>query len=281
MMGRRVELATAPFVVFGAPRSGTTYLQTLIDADPRIILTNETRVFTWLHRSVRLAIESDKAVARMKRDIIDHLGRELAETVRRFYAQLAPEALYWGDKNPFYGTDDGVLETIDELYPGARFVHLVRDGRDVVTSLHRRRRPDGERWATFESGHSLWLQSLDVADAFKQGVGERYYELRYEDLISDDVGCITRVFEHLGVDPCYETLSYAARQQAERTPLSTPTRELDDAARSAWNEEWGPVERLRSLELIGDALVSKRYETDKSLAELRRQIEEELSRARS
>lgn len=271
------RLARDPFVVFGAPRSGTTYLQSLIDADPRIVLTNETRIFTWLHRSLREAAESDKAVARRKQEVLAHLRVELARTVRDFYADLAPEATWWGDKNPFYGTDEGVLDTVDELFPDARYVHLVRDGRDVVTSLHRRRRPDGQRWSTFDAGHTLWLRSLTVAGAFGARVGERYLELRYEDLIADDVGWTTRVFEHLGVEVSPAVRAYAAQQQAERTPLSTPTRELDDAARSAWEEEWSPTQRLRSLDLLGDALVGRGYETRDSLEVLRARTRREAA----
>lgn len=274
-------LVSAPFIVFGAPRSGTTYLQSLIDSDPRVVLTNETRIFTWMHRSLREAIESDKAVARMKADVLAHLRQELPRTVRAFYADLAPEATFWGDKNPFYGTDDGVLETIDQLFPGARYVHLVRDGRDVVTSLHRRRGPDGKRWATFDHGHTLWLHSLEVANAHAERVGDRYFQLRYEDLIADDVGKVKEVFTHLGLVPSAETLEYAGQQQAERTPLSTPTRTLDDVGGSAWEDEWEPTDRLRSLDRLGDALVDLGYETVESLETLRRRTDAAVSRSSS
>lgn len=265
-----------PLVLIGAPRSGTTYLQSLIDADPRIVMTNETRVLTWLHRSIREAVDGDKAVARMKGEIVAHLQAELPRVVRDFYRDLSPTATWWGDKNPFYSTEEGVLETIDDLFPGTRYVHLIRDGRDVVTSLHRRTRSDGRPWSTFDGGHDLWLRSLTVARRFAERAGDRYLELRYEDLITDDEGHLARVLRHYGVDPHEESLAYARRQQADRTPLSSPTRTLEDASRSAWEEEWNGEQQLESLDRLGDALVDLGYETPDSLAELRARIRGDL-----
>lgn len=261
-----------PFIVLGAPRSGTTYLQSLIDADPRIVLTNETRVLTWLHRALRDVTASDRAVARQKAAFVRHLEEALPELVRDFYRGLDPAAQHWGDKNPFYCTEEGVLETIEVCFPGSRYVHIVRDGRDVVTSLYRRRRPDGQRWAGFEGGHEVWLRSVAGGRAFGATVGDRYMELRYEDLIAADEHHLRRVMDHLGLAPSPEALALARAQEEERTPVSDPTRDLDDVGRSAWGQVWSPDQQLRSLQLLGDALVDLGYETEDSLRILRDRV---------
>ena len=52
----------APLIVFGAPRSGTTYLQRVLDLHPAILLTHETRVFAWLHAVVNVLPANDQYV---------------------------------------------------------------------------------------------------------------------------------------------------------------------------------------------------------------------------
>ena len=136
------RLAGPPVVLLGAPRSGTTYLQRLVDTDPRVVLTDETRLFTWVHQAWREANDSDKASARRRTAFLDHLRTALPALLRDFYRGLDADAVHWGDKNPFYSLEEGVLATIEELFPGTRYVHLVRDGRhhQLERPLHRRRR---------------------------------------------------------------------------------------------------------------------------------------------
>ena len=50
----------------------------------------------------------------------------------------AQPGMRWEDKHPHYAdpkTDPHCLDTIDLVFPGSRFVHVIRDGRAVVASI--------------------------------------------------------------------------------------------------------------------------------------------------
>jgi hypothetical protein len=93
--------------------------------------------------------------------------------MRDFYGDLAPDARYWGDKNPHYADpfNRGSLELVAELFPGSRFVHIIRDGRDVVSSLSQKRWREGKPWATFDHALRAWKQHVRLGRGFGEALG--------------------------------------------------------------------------------------------------------------
>jgi hypothetical protein len=128
------------------PRSGTTFLQRVLDAHPRILLTDETAVF----------LQLADLVTRSRRGVVEGIyfgkshGELWAEILRRheknlfheFYAAIAEKEnkknlAYWGDKPPHYCN---CMDFLLELYPDAVFLLSLRDPRDVACSLARMNR---------------------------------------------------------------------------------------------------------------------------------------------
>jgi hypothetical protein len=263
------SLAKDPILLFGAPRSGTTYLQNLLNANPSVFISHETRVFAWLHQALNVLPLDQRYLVTYRDDFVERLSAVLPETIRDFYRGLAPEALYWGDKNPHYADphNAGCLDLVAELFPDSRFIHIIRDGRDVACSLVRKQDSDGNPWVTFETAHMTWTSHVDLGCEFGCALGpERYFEVRYEDLIADDLAVADELFGFLGI-PLHPAVSaFCQSQQAERTPLSGPTRDLDEGiAVSDWSRFFTLEEQTRSLELIGPHLVRYDYETEQSL----------------
>lgn len=96
--------------------------------------------------------------------------------------------LRWGDKNNFYLHH---IDTIRAMYPTAKFIHIIRDGRDVACSYKNLKRK------AIESKYAPQLPSAvtDIAiewsanikkirSSFDRAGWENVYELRYEDLVS-------------------------------------------------------------------------------------------------
>lgn len=264
--------SSGPIVIYGAARSGTTYLVQIFNKHPRVHISDETRIFAWTHDVYRRLTADERTSYRKSEEWADYLRRSLPGTVRDFYRELAPDALWWGDKNPHYAHphNEGCLETILELWPEARFVHIIRDGRDVVTS--------GLRgvWTDFESVHKMWTSHLDIGCSFGRSLPtDRYFELRYEELVRDDLGLARKMFDFLGIDFHPKVETFCRNQQERRTPFCTPSRDIrSDVTRSDWAEYLGPEDRLRSLDLLGDHLVRFGYATERSLAETRRRLED-------
>ena len=79
------------------------------------------------------------------------------------------------------------LPLLDQLFPTALYVHLIRDGRDAATSfLSMPRGIVTESWAHPRSPAAFacqWRTEVEAARALGRRVGARYLEVRYEDLV--------------------------------------------------------------------------------------------------
>jgi hypothetical protein len=270
------ELTADPIIVYGAPRSGTTYLQQLLNAHPEVFISHETRVFGWLYQALEVIPQDERFLVTNREEFVERLRAELPPLVREFYRGLAPDARYWGDKNPHYADERGnagCLEMVAEVFPGSLFIQIIRDGRDVVSSLVQRP-GEGKPLLPFDNAHSTWAKIVDHGSEFGRALpAKRYFELRYEDLIANDVAFATELFGFLGLELHPSVESFCRIEQENRTPFSRPTRDLEAGVESSgWSSVFTPEEQARSLELIGDQLVRYEYETEKSLAELREQI---------
>ncbi len=84
------------------------------------------------------------------------------------------------------------METIAALLPAARFIYLVRDGRDVAISLMRRS-------PSLEAGIERWLTDNNAALAAMERFPERVVVLRYEDLVADPAASLGALCDFLGV----------------------------------------------------------------------------------
>ena len=149
---------------------------------------------------------------------IDEVRREFEERRPETYADAIRATFHayarskgserWGDKTPIY------VEHIDflaDLFPDARFIHLVRDGRDVALSFLER------SWGpqTIEEGAQRWKARVCAGRRSGQALDpSRYTELRYEHLIDDAEGALRRVceFVELPFDPTMLTYYQRANE---------------------------------------------------------------------
>lgn len=207
--GRRGPIARppAPFVV-GVGRSGTTLLRMMLDAHSSLAIPSETNFAPAVRAFERDG--PDAAVERIVHNVLwddynmpaDELERrvelrragDVGEVLRTFYelyAELRGKER-WGDKSPYYVA---VMTQIEEILPEARFVHVVRDGRDVALSTI-----------------PLWFGPSDVAGAAREW-SERlasarlqaqqlsfYTEVRYEDLVRDPASVLQRICAFLELE---------------------------------------------------------------------------------
>lgn len=255
------QLEPSPIIIFGAPRSGTTYLGHILDHHPEVCISNEIRLFAWAHKSLNVLTQQDQALLGHRETFVKHLRSCYPELIRSFYKKLAPQARYWGDKNPHYADrqNKGCLDTIADLFPETRFIHIIRDGRDVVSSLLKK------NWANFEEAHRLWLDHIDIGCEFgRERPAWQYFELRYEDLIEDDLGVVRQLLDFLGIEMHERVEEFCRQQRASRVPLSAPTRDLTDVTSSEWSRLLDSRQQFRSLELLGSHLIGHGYETETS-----------------
>lgn len=192
----------APIIIGGCGRSGTTLLRVMLDSHHRLYFGPESRLFLREpFDEARLASRFALPVDRVA-DLRDQaLSR--ANFIELFFRECsrAADKARWGEKTAKNVT---ALEFIFEVYPNARFLHVIRDGRDVVCSLRNHPRftvRDGTLLAQtscnpLDACITRWLADVQAGMRFRGD--ERYLEIRYEDLATDPSSTIRRVLNHVG-----------------------------------------------------------------------------------
>jgi hypothetical protein len=203
---------TTVFIV-GAGRSGTTFLQNLLGAHPAIATTQETDLFShyirpWREQWERQLPESPDEWRRWRHKglpavlVEQEFDALLADVVERVHAAtmaLKPDARILLEKVPGYGLHG---ELILRLLPHARFIHLIRDGRDVACSMVRASRGWGRGWApgTVDSAAEQWREHV-VGTRSIAAETDGYVEARYEELCSPGgARLLSTLFDFCGVE---------------------------------------------------------------------------------
>lgn len=196
------------FFVFGAGRSGTSILQRSLSSHLRVQCMHEQRL-------LELGVMTGALVDAAGGPAIDLtaprtlFGLELG---RRYCALLGDEQApitdkgetLFGDKYPPYCEQ---LPQIECLWPTAKFIHIIRDGRDVVASalqafVANRGWRRMTELPTVQSIAANWATMVRTAlDHGRRLSKERYCEVRYDELCREPAQVLERVFHFLGVDP--------------------------------------------------------------------------------
>lgn len=230
----------------GARRSGTYWLQRIVCAHPAVAeVPGETYVFShgiapllerFRHeeRDEQLVgsvyAERARLIAAV-RAFCDTVFEEFAGSGERFVAERTPWHVHH-------------LPLIAEVYPDARFVHIVRDGRDVVRSAVAQPWPPH----TVTEAAEEWRAAVEAGRAAAAVLDGRLLEVRYEDLLNEPRIQIERVYSHLGLEGGLEEGLAAAGHETNLGPHDIRV------GTEKWREGWGRRD-LRAFERVaGDLL---------------------------
>jgi hypothetical protein len=163
-------------------------MRLILDAHPHISCGPETHFLGDLHRLADTHWAHAQRFG-VDRGSWDRLVREFFESFHLDYMHRRGRQR-WADKTPGYALH---LDYIDRLFPDARYVHVIRDGRDVVASYRYRW---GYRAALRAAGQ--WVDHVQAARRFGRGPGiDRYHEIRYERLVRDPEQVLRALLEFL------------------------------------------------------------------------------------
>ena len=256
------------FFILGAPRSGTTMLQMALNRHSQIVIPPETAFFTLLTRSRR---GQRLHWRRIRKD----LGLALEPPQRRI--RPGPEAREWflrmaeaylrklgrtdishfGEKSPEHQRR---VPLIRRTFPEARYVLIVRDGRDVALSLSEVPWMPGDLYL----GFALWLHYFKIQVRLLRDLPGRIYVVRYEDLVIHPAERFAGVLTFLGLP--YEAKVAEGAGNREGVPeFEYPYKGLalepiTDARVGRWRRQL-TARQIATLERMGgDALRSLGYE---------------------
>jgi hypothetical protein len=206
------------FFVGGAAKSGTTWLQFLLNAHPEISCTGEGHFANRLLPALAKTLELHNATLKAKSSSIFDNRNEQPLLTNRHTLYLATAAICLllcpldkldlarivGDKTPDNVRHFPLLAT---MFPQAKFIHIVRDARDcAVSAWFHNQRVNPEPFRThFPSFHKFtgafakaWVLNVGLGAKFAAERPERCLTIRYEDLSRDPIAIFTQVCGFLG-----------------------------------------------------------------------------------
>jgi len=176
-----------PIFVVGCPRSGTTLLRLMLDSHPNISCGAEAHLFGPMQQMF------DRWPSlRMFGFEREYWHEKMAEFINSFQMEYAEARgrKRWADKTPINAL---YLPFIDKVFPNCQVVHLLRNGRHVVAS-HR----DSWGYKAALSSIEKWPRFVRAAQAFdNEAPGDRFHEVRYEDLVSKPEPTLRALIEFL------------------------------------------------------------------------------------
>jgi hypothetical protein len=158
------------------------------------------------------------------------------------------------------------IKVLLEMFPDARFVHIVRDPYVVFPSTVNLWKSlyltFGLQRPTFQGLEEHVLKTFDrVYDKIEEGKGlidfDRFYELRYEELVHDPVGEMAKLYDHLGLGDFDKVLPRLQAHLAGTADYQTNRYQLSDQQRAEVTRRWGHVIRQYGYEPTSTAATTE------------------------
>lgn len=237
------ENTERPVFVASSPRSGSTLLRLILDAHPQLAVPPPAWlthfIYPYLYSYGDLSTEANLAemiedslatptirawpISPSAQEVRDEMREptfaEMYAALHRLYAQSEGKER-WGEKTPrvsFY------MEDLKAMYPGAQFVHIIRDGRDVAIDI-----ADSALWPNnLYATAAVWRDFVESINESAETLGpDSFYVVRYEELCAEPEPVLEKLCEFLGEDFSPAMLAHqettSTKQWAE-TPIHAKT----------------------------------------------------------
>jgi hypothetical protein len=297
------------FLIFGHARSGTTLLMRLVRLHPEVHCNYQAHFFTRkpLLKSLVDTPEVEEWLARKSNRW--NRGRDLSPLVLRAAADFIMEReaakegrRIVGDKSPSSTIHGQAVRDMHAVYPDAKLVYIVRDGRDVLISERFRNFVEESKFLTAEDKHIIedlrkgqtqftggarsiftetfirrvakgWVANLqEIEEEGKRLFGGNYFALRYEDLLGDPFGEMRRLWKFLGVKKIDGSLERKIKAELKSNPdeewQSKRNGDISSFLPKGQAGNWARLFTARDRqifkEIAGEMLVKWKYEKDLS-----------------
>jgi hypothetical protein len=271
------RLDAPPVFITGQGRSGTSWTLDLFDRQPEVCAIFETWLLTQT-RGLTAVLSQPHWHPEYYAQQLEAIGlphatvqlvdyetavRELGEFIASWLMRpVKPEHRFLVEKGPMD------LAATAAMFPEARFVHVIRDGRDVSLSIE----AGADSWAPAMRGGDLTARALEwrqtVKDIRHQGelLGERYYEIRFEDLRSEFDPTVRGLFEFAGTPADHQAIA-RAREQTDLSGYSEEARKSGFRSKGSvggWRGRFTRADAKEFERAAGSLLIELGYEADGS-----------------
>jgi len=197
-----IDVCDNPVLVIGSPRSGTTALAFALGQHPALATFDESQILVDLffrNKVLDKNYEREAGSWLLKQGIPpEEFLADLGLGFNRLFTRVAG-GKRWVDHTPRHTL---MLKWLPAMFPGARFVHILRDGRRVVHSMANfatlRSNQEVPWWAAdFPKACKTWARFTAAALEFEAEHPERCLTVRNEDLVADPTTGFRRVLGFL------------------------------------------------------------------------------------
>jgi hypothetical protein len=222
------------FFIIGAPKSGTTWLQQLINHHPQIYCIGEGLFFEALMPLLKRTLGEHNKAIQTKNQMLYNSDEGFPYFVNNhLYYLFAASVLMIlnkdeGKHHPIIGEktpgNAAHLPLLARIFPEAKFIHIIRDGRDCAVSGWFHIYRDTPEWAkkTYpqfvdyaNSFAKNWQKSVRLGYKYVNRNPDRCFELKFEDLHQSPYAVMKSLFTFLGahgdsdtVNACIERASF-------------------------------------------------------------------------
>jgi LPS sulfotransferase NodH len=255
-----------PVFVLGAPRSGKTTLAKALARHSTLWASHEADFLYHLFKGDRIEDTFERGRRSPRRGWLQAEDVDRAEFYR--FAGLGMNALLTSRSGGRRWIDHSALSArvaplLADLFPGARFIHVVRDGRAVVAAMLDMAADTEDKavashvqanvsWASdFAEAVVTWRERVRAVDAVSQAHADRLLTVRSEDLLREPQARLARVCSFLGVEPEDGPADRLAELHARPEYHGTPGwHRWTDERHAAFLDAAGDV--LRQFGYLGD-----------------------------
>lgn len=295
------------FFIFGHARSGTTLLARLVRVHPTIHCNWQAHFFTRPPFLSSLVSNPDFQEWLSRRDNRWNQGADLSPVVMRTVSDFILEReakqlgkTIVGDKSPNNLINGEAVHKLADIYPDAKLIFIVRDGRDAVLSHQIQKFVDLSDQLNFEDSairdslidsprefrlgkrsiftkHGLSAAARDwvsnVSETHQHGrdiFADNYMAIRFEDLVSNPPSSLEKIWSFLGVDIDLPDLTSRLEHELSQNPdadwQQAKQKEVASIIRKglpgSWREIFTKEDRKMFKDIAGETLIEWGYEND-------------------
>ncbi len=209
-----------PVFLVGFPRSGTTLLEQILLAHPKVTSLEEEQTFDRACRDLILAPDGLERLANLSEKEALRYRKTYWRDVKKLGAQI-PEGGLLVDKQPL---DTILLPLIAKIFPDAKILFALRDPRDVVLSCFQQRFDINQAMFQFldlQTAASYYDQVMTLGRAARLIYPLHLHEVRYDAIVADLEAEARAVIKFLGLEWTDDVLEY--RSQITQRAINTPS----------------------------------------------------------
>lgn len=270
---------TAPVFVVGSARSGTTlFYDMLLSSGGFAVYLAESNVFNMLgphfgnlrtradrERLLRVWMASKlfRATGLEKSDIESTILESCHDAGEFLRTVMEAMARRQGMQRWAENSVEGRISTIKKFVPEALIIHMIRDGRDVATSLHKTRYVRTLPWKSYISPPAAgvyWEWVVQRTCAEGRQFQSDYIEVHFEDLMGSPQETLNRVGKFIDHELDYECIQRVGYGSVTK-PNTSFTAELNKKVSplGRWKKALSASDLRRFEAMVGPTLLDQGY----------------------